>query len=358
MQHEDESESKKLISGIQPSGRVHLGNWAGAFQNWLSLQENPDFDCAFFIADYHSLSGDYDPKEKSAQIFEVMVDLLAIGLDPEKCLLFRQSDVREHSELCWIFNTLTPLSYLERMTQFKDKSQDQERNINMGLLDYPVLQAADILMYGGEYVPVGRDQIQHVELTRDIARFFNNKYGVEYFPEAKPLLTEIPKLRSLTDPLKKMSKSLGEQSYVALSDEPDVILKKIKSAVTNTDGVIRLSEQEVDNELAKPPEERENEDVLRGQAGIWNLLTLLRLFGKEGEAEQFIEGQPIKFGELKPLVAERIADFFADFRERKAELSAEPDKVLGVFSAGAVRAQRMASQTMEEVREIIGINVK
>jgi tryptophanyl-tRNA synthetase len=350
-----ESNPKKLISGIQPSGRVHLGNWAGAFQNWLRLQDDPNYECSFFIADYHSLSGDYDPTEKRAQVFDLMVDLLAVGLDPEKALLFRQSDVPEHTELCWVFNTLTPLSLLERMTQFKDKSGQQAQNINVGLLGYPVLQAADILMYHGQFVPVGRDQVQHVELTRNIARFFNNKYGVEFFPEAEPLLTEIPKLRSLNDPLKKMSKSLGEKSYVALSDEPEAILKKIKSAVTNTDGLITMNEKEVEEALAVPPDERSDEETLRGQAGIWNLVTLLRLFGREGEAAQAIEAQPLKYGELKPLVAERVAEHFAAFRERKAELMAKPDEVREIYAAGAARARQQAAETMAQVREIIGI---
>ncbi|MEA3227067.1 MAG: tryptophan--tRNA ligase, partial [Planctomycetota bacterium] len=279
---------KKLISGIQPSGRVHLGNWAGAFQNWLRLQNDPSYDCSFFIADYHSLSGDYDASEKRNQIFEVMVDLLAVGLNPEKCLLFRQSDIAEHTELCWIFNTLTPVSFMERMTQFKDKSGQQDKNINMGLLGYPILQAADILIHKGELVPIGRDQVQHVELTRDIARFFNKKYGVKFFPEAKPLLTDVPKLRSLNNPLKKMSKSLGEKSYIALSDKPEVVLKKIKSAVTNTDGMISMGEDEVEKTLAEPLVGLMDKDKLRGQAGIWNLITLLRLFGKEGEVDRAV----------------------------------------------------------------------
>ncbi len=350
-----ENKRRKLISGIQPSGRVHLGNWAGAFQNWLRLQDDPNYECSFFIADYHSLSGEYDPKNKREQIFEVMVDLLAVGLDPEKALLFRQSDIIEHTELCWVFNTLTPIGYLERMTQFKDKSGQQAQNINMGLLGYPVLQAADILMYKGEFVPVGRDQVQHVELTRDVARFFNNKYGVQFFPEAKPLLTEIPKLRSLNDPLKKMSKSLGDKSYIALSDEPEIILRKIKSAVTNTNGIISMTEKEVEEALGAPPEERKDEETLRGQAGIWNLITLLRMFGKEGEAQEAIDNQPLSYGELKTVVAGRITDYFAEFREKKAELTAKPDEVREIFEEGAKRAQSIAAETMRGVREIIGI---
>jgi len=347
---------KTLISGIQPSGQVHLGNWVGALKNWVRLQDDPNYECSIFVADYHSLSGDYDPQDKRRQVLEIMTELLAAGLDPEKCTLFRQSDIPEHTELCWIFNTLTPLSFLERMTQFKDKSGQQDRNVNMGLLDYPVLQAADILIHHGEAVPVGRDQVQHVELTRDVARFYNRKYGVDYFPEPEPYLTDTPKLRPLTDPLKKMSKSLGEKSYIAHSDEPDVILKKIKGAVSETEGRLTLTEAELDELLTKPLEERGlDEETLRGQAGVWNLIGLLRLFGHEGEAQRFVDSQPIRYGELKPLLAERIAERFADFRERKRELEAYPDRVLKIFAAGAERARETARKTMEEVRRTIGI---
>mgnify|MGYP001575707263 CR=1 FL=1 len=213
-----------VVSGIQPSGKLHVGNYVGAVSNWLRLQDE-GYRCFFFLADYHSITGDYYPEEKRRQTMDLALDLLALGIDPKKCTLFVQSHVPEHTELCWVFNTVTPVSFLERMTQFKDKSADQDKNVNMGLFDYPVLQAADILAYKGELVPVGRDQVQHVELTSDIARFFNNKFG-DFFPETKPLLTDVPKLRSLTDPLKKMSKSLGEKSYVALTDGPEAIQEK------------------------------------------------------------------------------------------------------------------------------------
>jgi tryptophanyl-tRNA synthetase len=348
---------KILISGIQPTGKIHLGNWVGALQNWVRLQTDPEYQCLFFIADYHSLSGDYNPKEKRDQIFESMIDLLALGLDPKKCLLFRQSDIPEHAELCWVFNTLTPMSFLERMTQYKDKSEQQEKNINVGLFDYPVLQAADILMYKGEFVPVGRDQVQHVELTRDIARFFNHKYGVQFFSEPRPLLTDTPKLRSLNDPLKKMSKSLGEKSYIALADEPETIMKKIKSLVTNTDGLITMTEEEIETTINQSMSKKGDEEFLRGQAGAWNLITLLRLFGQPDEAKRILAEQPFKYGELKPLVAKRIAEFFSKFRARKAELAAKPTEVNKIFTAGAKQARLLAKETMKQVRDIIGISI-
>ncbi len=350
----DQKTKKIVISGIQPSGRSHIGNWAGAFRHWVKLQDDPDYECSFFIADYHSLSGEYDPREKRAQVLDMMTDLLAIGLDPKKCTLFTQSDIAEHTELCWVFNTLTPVSFLERMTQFKDKSGHQKENINMGLLDYPVLQAADILIHKGQLVPVGRDQIQHVELTRDVARFFNRKYGCEEFPEPEPLMNETPKLRSLTDPLKKMSKSHGEKSYLALDDDPETLKAKLSRAVTETTGSLSMTEKEVEDAMTSESDGYD-EETLRGQAGVWNLLAILRLVDGEAAVKSVLDDQPIRYGELKPLVAEKVAARFADFREKKAELKAKPDEVREIFGEGAQKARRTAQETMTRVREIIGI---
>lgn len=350
----EQKPKKIVISGIQPSGRSHIGNWAGAFKHWLELQDDPRYECSFFIADYHSLSGEYEPKDKREQVLDMMTDLLAIGLDPDKCTLFRQSDIIEHTELCWVFNTLTPIAFLERMTQFKDKAAIQKENINMGLLDYPVLQAADILIHKGELVPVGRDQIQHVELTRDVARFFNRKYGCKELPESKPLLTETPKLRSLTDPLKKMSKSHGEKTFLALDDDPETLKSKLSRAVTETTGKLSITEKELEEQLALEPDKRDDE-ALRGQAGVWNLLTILRIVDDKDTAKDILDNQPIKYSELKALVAEKVADRFAEFREKKAELKAKPDEVREIFGEGAKKARETAQATMERVREIIGI---
>lgn len=341
-----------VVSGIQPSGKLHIANWAGAVRKWVELQH--EHRCFFFIADYHQLAGNYDAHGNRQKVFDLAVDLLALGLDPKKCTLFVQSDVPEHTELCWIFNSVTPVSFLERMTQYKDKSSRQLENINAGLLDYPVLQAADILIYRGDRVPVGLDQVQHVELTRDIARFFNNKFGAT-FPEAAPILTEVPKLRSLTDPLKKMSKSLGERSYIALTDESEVIYDKIKSAVTESTGILRLSEEELEHRLSLHEEAHQDEEALRGQAGVWNLLTLLKLCGSKKEADRILAAQPIKYSELKKLVAARIAENFTAFRERRKKLAARPKKVWNILEAGAKKARTAAKKTMVEVRSRTGL---
>ena len=323
-----------IFSAVQPSGELHLGNYLGALKNFLELQK--EYNCFFFIADYHSITGNYNPKEKSQQIFDLALDFLAAGLDPEKCILAIQSQIPEHTELTWIFNTVTPISELERMTQFKDKANHQDKNINMGLFDYPVLQAADILIYKAGLVPIGQDQVQHVELTRKIARFFNNKFG-ETFPEPKPLLTETPKIMSLADPTKKMSKSHGAKSYLGINDEPEIIKKKLKSAVTDTGATGQVN------------------------PAIENLFLLLEIFSNLEKVKYFKtahQNKDIKYSELKETLATDIANYFAPFREKRKELDAKPDYVKEVLKEGAEKAKATARETMKEVRGKIGLILK
>ena len=285
-----------------------------------------------------------------------------------------QSQVPEHTELAWIFNTITPLSELQRMTQFKDKSQDQEKNINMGLFDYPVLQAADILMYKADAVPVGQDQIQHIELTRKVARFFNNKFG-ETFPEPKDLITETPKIMSLTDPTKKMSTSHGPKSYIGINDEPEVIQKKIRKAVSASNlkelfdkNIISLG---LDG-LEKPIQEKLNktnkiflsidnnatkEDQFSA-FGVINLHDLLSNFGTPEHRNYFtkqFKKQETKFSELKDALAEDIANHFKDFREKRRELEKNPEEVKKILDEGAKKARVIAQETMKEVKEKVGV---
>jgi len=322
------TKKQTIFSAIQPSGELHIGNYLGALKNFVELQNK--YNCFFFIADYHSIMENYDPKEKSSQIFNLALDFLAAGLDPKKCVIAVQSQVSEHTELAWIFNTITPISELQRMTQFKDKSQNQEKNINMGLLDYPVLQAADILMYKANAVPVGQDQFQHIELTRKIARFFNNKFG-ETFPEPKDLITKTPKIMSLTNPTKKMSKSHGAKSYLGINDEPEVINKKMRKAISTTEY---------------------NKNIYDFYA------SLLENFGTEKNKDYFakqFKNQNIKFSELKDALAEDISNYFAPFREKRKELESKPDYVKKVLSDGAERARKIARETMKEVKEKVGL---
>lgn len=322
-----------ILSGIQPTGPLHIGNYLGALRHFVRLQDEYPGRCFFMLADYHSITEDYEPKEKPRQVLELAAEYLAAGLDPKKCTIYVQSHVPEVLELGWIFNTITPMAFLERMTQFKDKAARQKKNINVGLFDYPILQAADILLPKANLVPVGLDQVQHVELTRDIARFFNRKFG-QTFPEPKPLFTKIPKLMSLLEPERKMSKS-EPGSFISMMDEPDEILKKMKRAVTDT-----------------APKGKEK------SPGVANLFVLLEHFGTDEDVKKFETAHKkgdIRYSELKELLAGRIADHFADFRKRRKELLANPDKIKKVLADGAKKMREAASGTMEEARKKTGL---
>ncbi len=323
--------TNRVFSGIQPSGEMHIGNYLGALKNFVEMQDK--YECLFFIADYHSITENYDPKEKPKQIMNLAIDYLAAGLDPKKCIIFLQSDVPEHTELAWIFNTITPMGLLERMTQYKDKSQKQAANINVGLFDYPVLQAADILIYKAGLVPIGQDQIQHLELSREIARLFNNKFGAT-FAEPQALLTETPKIMSLLDSTKKMSKSSGPKSYIGINDSPEMIKEKMKKALTD----IGTSKKII--------------------PATKNLFLLLEILGKKEHCETFLAEHKkgtIKYSQLKEILAADIADYFAPFRARRKELEAKPEYVKEILAEGAEKARKIARETMKEVKEKIGL---
>lgn len=323
-----------IVSGIQPTGNLHIGNYLGAVRNWVQLQNGGDYEMYIMIVDLHSLSGGIKGKELHDQIIRTAVELLSAGIDPDKTTFFVQSHVPHCTELAWIFNTITPLAELERMTQFKDKSLRQAKNVNAGLLTYPILQAADILLYKGALVPVGQDQIQHVELTRDIAKLFNKKFE-PYFPEAKHLLTHFPKVMSLLEPTKKMSKSHGADSIIELADEPAVIEKKLKKAVTATEGG-------------------------EGAPGVENLLSLLKEFGNADTHKQFVIAEKdgtIRYGDLKKEVASALSVYFTDFRERRSALLEDRDEIASILIRGAKKAQAEAEKTMTDVRKIVGIRL-
>ncbi len=324
----------RIISGIQPSGKLHIGNYLGAIGNWVKLQNNPDSECWFFIADYHSITENYSPKQKTKEIIDLAADLLASGLSPEKSVIFQQSQIPGHADLTWIFNTLVKISELERMTQYKDKAAGQKENINMGLFDYPVLQAADILIYKAEAVPVGEDQVQHIELTRSIARRFNDKFG-KTFPEPKSILTETPKIMNLADSTKKMSKSGGDKSYIALTDSPEIIKEKIKSAVSDPGGKGPGGNNllSIFNALAETKEEK----------------TEYTNYKKNHEAGK------LKYSEFKPRLAELIINYFADYRQKRAELSKNPEYIKKVLKDGADKASAIAEKTLREVKQKIGL---
>ena len=327
-----------IVSGIRASGRLHIGNYLGALKQFVDLQNAGDHNCYFFIADLHALTTPFEPKELSKNTLEVAADYLAAGIDPDKATFFLQSQVMEHVELGWIFNCLTSLGELQRMTQFKDKSKQHRETINGGLLTYPTLMAADILLYKPTAVPVGDDQTQHVELTRDLARKFNNRFG-QTFPEPKTFLRKPLRIMSLSDPMKKMSKTGDDPSAplgagaLMLDDPPEEILRKLKKALTATDA------------KEKSP-------------GVANLFLLLDHFGTKDQIKQFSEQQKkntIKYSELKETLAHQIADHFGKFRTKKTQLLNNPTQIKNTLVTGAAKAQKIASQTLSEVKQKIGL---
>ncbi len=322
-----------LVSGMQPTGRLHIGNYLGALKNFHDLQDSEKYECYFPIVDLHSLTENFEPREKRAQILNLAADYMAAGLNPKKSVIFLQSQVPAHSELAWILTTLAPMGELERMTQYKDKASRQAANVNAGLFTYPALMAADILLYNPNVVPVGDDQLQHIELTRTLARKFNAKFGTT-FREPRELLTKTARIMSLKDPSKKMSKSQPE-GCLFLDDSPKEIASKIARAVTD-------SGSEVVYEPHKKP-------------GIANLLEIygaLTHMEPKIVAEEF-HGQ--NYSALKMRLAEVVTSTFADFREQKADLISSPKKLIAILNAGSKKASRVAEKKMEEVRKKVGI---
>ena len=322
----------RILSGIQPTGSIHLGSYLGAIKQWQELQEIGE--CLFFIADLHALTTPRDPKTFSKEVWQTVSELLAAGLDPEKCIIFVQSQIKEHTELCWLLNTLTPVGELERMTQYKEKSKQFKQNINAGLLDYPVLQAADILLYQTDSVPVGKDQKQHLELTKTIARKFNQKYGKTFkVPEAL-LLPTGAKIMALNNPKKKMSKS-DPRTCLFLFDEPTIIRKKIMTAVTDPGKTIKY------NSTKKP--------------GISNLLVIYSLFS--GKPISQIEKKFSKKGyaEFKKSLADLLILKLEPFRRKKKELLTREVYIKEILEQGRKRAEIIAQSTMQDVRKKMGL---
>ena len=299
---------KRLFSGIQPSGDIHIGNYLGAIRNWARLLDN--YECIFCIVDYHAMTIEYDPELMAQRIMDAAVNNIAAGLDPERCILFVQSYVPEHTELAWIFNTVTPMGELERMTQFKEKSKQHTKNINAGLFTYPVLQSADILLYKAEAVPVGEDQVQHIELSREVARKFNGRFG-EFFPEPLALLSEAPRIMGL-DGKSKMSKSLG--NTISLMDSPDVIGKKLATAVTDEDRKRR-----------KDP----------GNPDICNLFTMHKSLSTQQQVDWVSNGcRTAEIGcvECKKVLAENMLETLTPIQDKNRELQKDPDYVRDVLT--------------------------
>lgn len=319
----------RIFSGIQPSGAPHIGNDLGAIRNYVRLQA--EYEAMYCIVDYHALTSVHDPDRLRRQTREMASALLALGLDPERCTLFVQSHRPEVTELAWLLATVTPVSWLERTPTYKEKKLNQPEDINHGLLTYPVLQAADIVIYKASLVPVGRDQAAHLELSREIVRAFNGRYG-DTFPEPQAVFTEAPVVLG-TDGVKKMSKSLG--NAIDIFAEPEVIRKQVMSMVTDTRRILRTDP---------------------GRPEVCNVCQLHRFFGTD--YEQIWEGErTARTGcvDTKRLLAERIIEHYAPARERYRELIAQPGQVDRVLAQGAERIRPIAEATMTEVREKMGL---
>ncbi len=321
----------RVFSGIQPSGELHIGNYLGAVKRWVALQAT--HECFFCIVDYHAVTQDYEVAALERRTLDMATSLLAAGIDPERAVLFVQSHVPEHTELAWVFTTVTPVGELERMTQFKDKAQRQE-SVLAGIMNYPVLQAADVLLYRADLVPVGEDQVQHVELMREIARKWNARYGEGFFPEPQALVGEAKRIMGL-DGQAKMSKSLG--NTIGLLDEPEVIWQRLRPAVTDPARVTR-------NDPGNPD--------------ICNIYALHRHFSPP-ETVEHVARQCRTAGwgclDCKRVLADNMARALAPIRERAAELKRRPEQVREILAAGAGRARQVAQETMREVRERMGL---
>jgi tryptophanyl-tRNA synthetase len=321
----------RVFSGIQPSGSSTLGNYLGAIRNWARDQDA--FDNIFCVVDLHAITLPQEPADLRQRTWEIAAILMAAGIDPDRSLLFVQSHVREHAVLCWMLNTVTPIGWLRRMTQFKSKSGAEQDSVGTGLFDYPVLMAADILAYHANFVPVGEDQKQHVELTRDIAERFNSLYG-ETFTVPEPMIPPVgARIMSLDDPAKKMSKS-DPAGALFLLDDPDAIRRKVARAVTDSTGVVRFSTE---------------------QPGLFNLLTIIQVLTGDSE-EQIVgrfEGQGYRA--VKEEVAERVIEALRPLQTRYREFERDPDSVDAVLRHGAERARDIAAPVVQAVEERMGL---
>ena len=325
-------QSPTVLSGIAPSGKLTLGNYVGVMGNWVKMQH--EFDCYYVLVDLHAITVRQDPEDFSQRSLDFIAQYIACGIDPDESTVFVQSHVPEHSELAWILSCYTQMGELGRMTQYKDKSQRNEQNINAGLFSYPVLMAADILLYQATHVPVGDDQKQHLELTRDIAQRFNNLYG-PVFTLPDPLIPTVgARIMSLQDPVRKMSKSdPNESNTISLLDEPGRIVRKIKRCVTDSGNEILVRDD-------KP--------------GISNLLNIYSAIAGESIEALETRYQGKGYGQLKTDVADAVVACLAPVQERYREIRADTDRMRGILMAGAEKARRRARQTLDSVTDALG----
>lgn len=324
---------RRIFSGIQPTGRKHLGNYIGAIRHYVEGQDRGEG--IYCIVDLHAITVPQEPAELRERLHDTAAILIAAGLDPERCILFRQSDVMEHSELCWLLAAVTAFGDLNRMHQFKEKSAQQRELVSAGLFFYPVLQAADVLAYRAHEVPVGDDQRQHIELMRDIAERFNARYGnVLVVPEGR--YPEVgARIMNLQDPENRMSTTYGsEQGTVYIVDEADAVRRKVRSAVTDSGAEVRRGP---------------------GKAGIANLIEILSVVREVAPEQVEREFEGAGYGDFKSAVADAVVEYLAPVRDRYTELRGDPAALEATLGAGAEKARAIASVTLAEVREAMGI---
>ncbi len=336
----------RVFSGVQPTGNLHLGNYLGAIRNFVGLQD--DYDCIYCVVDMHALTVWQDPDELKANTREVTAVYLAAGIDPKRCIIFNQSQVPAHAKLAWIFNCVARLGWLNRMTQFKEKAGKHRENVSAGLYVYPNLMAADILAYKATHVPVGEDQKQHLELTRDIAQKFNNDFGVELFPLIEPLIFgAAPRVMSLRDGAKKMSKSdPSDYSRITMSDDADAIMKKVRKATTDSD---LLPGPEVLDGAGQVPEEAR---AARPEA--YNLIGIYAALAEKSLADVLAEFGGAQFSRFKAALTDLAVAVLGPIGDEMQRLCADPAFVDGVLRDGAERARAIADPVLDEVYDVVG----
>jgi len=326
---------KTVFSGVRPSGAIHLGNYLGAIKNWVELQKN--YRCVFCVVDYHAITTPFSPKELSQNALETAATYLAAGIDPKQSLIFVQSHNPDHTEMAWILNTIARIPELERMTQFKEKSEEHKSAINMGLFDYPVLMAADILLYGTDIVPVGEDQEQHVELARTLARRFNQTFGETFKIPESMVRKEGARIMGLDDPNKKMSKSAASSlNYIVLTDTPEVIKGKIKKAVTDSGSEIKYNP--------------ENKPAISNLLTIYSLVTDKPIEQLEKDYKDHTS-----YADFKKDVADAVVEFLTPFQKKFNDLLEKPKEIKKILEDGAKEAREISEKTLREAKKKMGL---
>jgi tryptophanyl-tRNA synthetase len=332
--------SKRILSCMQPTNRLHLGNYLGALRNWVKLQDEGSNECLYGIVDLHAVTVAHDPAQLAQSTREIAAAYIAAGVDPKKSYIFAQSSVPAHSQLCWLFTTQTPMGWLNRMTQFKEKAGKNKEKASVGLYSYPILMAADILIYKATHVPVGDDQKQHLELARDIAQKFNQDYagGDEFFPLPEPVITgEATRVMSLRDGSQKMSKSAdSDMTRINLTDDADAIAQKIRKAKTDPDAV--------------PANDKEAE----GRAEAQNLIGIYAALSDRTKADVMNEFGGKQFSALKSALSDLAVEKLTPITSRMSELMANPAEIDAILKAGAEKANELAAPTLDETMKLMG----